>query len=153
MLIFSSDSRGVDVWGPTASVDVKCDALGDIVDDTWVLTNLSIGAKEIIDVRQCFDDLSFIYALGNNQASCHITLVFAVLVGKKNCNSLGAMSAVDEGLDEYVKNRISQNLSGGVISIGKFSRRAWLIGIDIGNVDTAKGVCYGTLTFNMELKK
>jgi len=29
----------------------------------------------------------------------------------------------------------------------------WMTGIDIGNLDVAKGICYGTIHFNMELKR
>ena len=153
MTIFSSDSRGIEAWGPTASVDVKCHALGDIVDDTWILVNFAIGAQEIVDIRQCFSDVSFLYALGNNQSACQMTLTFAILIGRRDCEGDGNTSAIQDGLEAYVKSRISQDVSGGTVSIGNFSRRGWLIGIDIGNLDASKGVCYGTVKFNMELKK
>lgn len=153
MKIFSSDSRGIEAWGPTASVDVKCSALGGIVDDSWILVNFSIGAQEIVDIRQCFSDVSFLYALGNNQSACQMTLTFAILIGKKQCMDHNNTSAIQKGLEAYVNSRISKNISGGTVSIGNFSRRGWLIGIDIGSVDASRGVCYGTVKFNMELKK
>ncbi len=153
MQVFSKDSRGVEVWGPTASVNVKADALGGIVDNTWILVNFAVGAREIVDIRQCFDDVSFLYALGNNQSSCQISLTFAILIGKKWCKGANNTSAIEEGLDAYVKSRVSQRKNAGKIQIGKFSRMGYLIGIDIGNADPMRGVCYGTVHFNMELEK
>ena len=153
MQVFSKDSRGVEVWGPTASVNVKADALGGIVDNTWILVNFAVGAREIVDIRQCFDDVSFLYALGNNQSSCQISLTFAILIGKKWCKGDNNTSAIEEGLDAYVKSRVSQRKNAGKIQIGKFSRMGYLIGIDIGNADPMRGVCYGTVHFNMELEK
>ena len=153
MKVFSSDSRGVEAWGPTASVDVKVDALGGVVDNSWILVNFAVGAREIVDVRQCFDDMSFIYALGNNQSNCQISLTFAILIGTKFCKGNNNTAAIEAGLSAYVSNRISQKTSAGKISIGNFSRMGWLTGIDIGNADVNKGVCYGTVHFLMELKK
>lgn len=153
MIVFSSDSRGLDVWGPTASVDVKVDALGGIVDNSWILVNFSVGAREIVDVRQCFDDMSFIYALGNNQSNCQISLTFAIFIGRNSCKGNDNMSAIASGLESYVSSRISHKISAQNISIGGFSRMGWLTGIDIGNADVGKGICYGTVHFMMELKK
>lgn len=157
MKIFSSDSRPIEAWGPTASVDVKAQALEGVVDKTWILVNFSVGAREITDIRQCFDDVSYIYALGNNQAQCLISLTFAILIGLHNCKGSenGNTAAIENGLSAYVKSRIStedgQNPSP--VTIGGFSRMGWLTGIDIGNLDAAKGICYGTAHFIMELKK
>ena len=153
MKVFSSDSRGVEAWGPTAAVDVKVDALGGVVDNTWILVNFAVGAREIVDVRQCFDDMSFIYALGNNQSNCQISLTFAILIGTKFCKGNNNTAAIEAGLSAYVSKRISQKTSAGKIAIGNFSRMGWLTGIDIGNADVNKGVCYGTVHFLMELKK
>ena len=153
MKVFSSDSRGVEAWGPTAAVDVKVDALGGVVDNSWILVNFAVGAREIVDVRQCFDDMSFIYALGNNQSNCQISLTFAILIGTKFCKGNNNTAAIEAGLSAYVSTRISQRINAGKISIGNFSRMGWLTGIDIGNADVNKGVCYGTVHFLMELKK
>jgi hypothetical protein len=153
MKVFSSDSRGVEAWGPTAAVDVNVDALGGVVDNSWILVNFAVGAREIVDVRQCFDDMSFIYALGNNQSNCQISLTFAILIGTKFCKGSNNTAAIEEGISAYVSNRISQRINAGKISIGNFSRMGWLTGIDIGNADVNKGVCYGTVHFLMELKK
>lgn len=153
MKVFSSDSRGVEAWGPTAAVDVKVDALGGVVDNSWILVNFAVGAREIVDVRQCFDDMSFIYALGNNQSNCQISLTFAILIGTKFCKGNNNTAAIEAGLSAYVSSRISQKTSAGKIAIGNFSRMGWLTGIDIGNADVNKGVCYGTVHFLMELKK
>ena len=153
MVVFSSDSKGVVAWGPTAAVTVKVDALGGIIDNTWILVNFSIGAKEIVDVRQCFDDMSFIYALGNNQSSCQISMTFAVLIGKKSCKGNNNTSSIEYGLRAYERSRISKKTTPGKITIGKFSRMGWLTGIDIGNLDAARGICYGTVNFIMDLRK
>ena len=153
MKVFSSDSRGVEAWGPTAAVDVQVDALGGVVDNSWILVNFAVGAREIVDVRQCFDDMSFIYALGNNQSNCQISLTFAILIGTKFCKGNNNTAAIEAGLSAYVSSRISQRINAGKISIGNFSRMGWLTGIDIGNADVNKGVCYGTVHFLMELKK
>jgi hypothetical protein len=153
MKIFSSNTGKIEAWGPTASVDVKASALGGVVDKTWILVNFSIGAREITDIRQCFDDVSYIYALGNNQAQCAMSLTFAILIGKKNCKGSNNTSAIEKGLSQYVKRRISKKTSPSPVTIGNFSRMGWLTGIDIGNLDAAKGICYGTANFIMELKK
>ena len=153
MKIFSSDSGTVEAWGPTASVDVKVSALGSVINDSWLLVNFAVGAREITDIRQCFDDVSYIYALGNNQAQCAITLTFVIFIGKKLCKGTNNTAAIEAGLSAYVNSRISKKTSPSTITIGNFSRMGWLTGIDIGNLDAAKGVCYGTAHFNMELKK
>jgi len=153
MMVFSSVSRGVEAWGPTASVDVKVDALGGVVDNSWILVNFSVGAREIVDVRQCFNDMSFIYALGNNQSACQISMTFAILIGSRNCKSMNNTSAIGSGLSAYIGSRISKKISAGKVSIGSFSRSGWLTGIDIGNLDANRGVCYGTVHFLMELKR
>lgn len=152
MTVFSSDSRGVEAWGPTASVNVKVEALGGIVDKSWILVNFSVGAREIVDVRQCFDDMSFIYALGNNQSNCQMSMVFAILIGKKKCQGNNNTSAIASGLEAYARSRISKKKSPKKIQIGDFSKMGWLTGIDIGNVDASKGICYGTVHFLMELE-
>lgn len=157
MKIFSSDSRSIEVWGPTASVDVSVPALGSVIDNTWILVNFSVGAREITDIRQCFNDVSYIYALGNNQAQCLISLTFAILIGSQNCKDSenGNTAAIKNGLSGYIENRISteEGQKPSMITIGAFSRMGWLTGIDIGNLDASKGVCYGTVNFIMELKQ
>lgn len=153
MKIFSSDSGTVEAWGPTASVDVKVSALGNVINDSWLLFNFNVGAREITDIRQCFDDVSYIYALGNNQAQCAITLTFVIFIGKKLCKGSNNTAAIESGLSAYVDSRISKKTSPSTITIGNFSRMGWLSGIEIGNLDAAKGVCYGTAHFIMELKK
>lgn len=156
MKIFSSDSRAIEVWGPTALVDVRIPALGGVVNDSWMLVNLAIGAREIVDIRQCFNDVSIIYALGNNQQQCNISLTFAIFVGRKNCIGNGNnMAAIQSGIDAYKNNRIStsQGMNPSTITIGSFSCSGWLNGIDVGNLDAEKGICYGTVYFIMELGK
>lgn len=153
MKVFSSDTGTIEVWGPTASVDVKVSALGGVINNTWLLVNFAIGAREITDIRQCFDDVSYIYALGNNQAQCAITLTFAIFIGKKNCSGSDNTSAITNGISAYVNSRISKKTSPSTITIGSFSRMGWLTGMDIGSLDASKGVCYGTAHFIMELKK
>ena len=157
MKIFSSNTGTIEAWGPTASVDVKASALEGVVDNTWILVNFSIGAREITDIRQCFDDVSYIYALGNNQGQCAMSLTFAILIGLENCKGSenGNTAAIENGLSAYIKSRIStdEGQKPSPITIGGFSRMGWLTGIDIGNLDAAKGICYGTAHFIMELKK
>jgi len=154
MTVFGSDTKSVEVWGPTASVDVKISALSGVINESWLLVNLALGAREIVDVRQCFDDVSYVYALGNNQGQCAMTLTFAIFIGRNSCKGGDDNTkAIKEGLDAYVDNRISQKTSPSSITIGSFSRMGWLTGIDIGNLDASKGICYGTVHFLMELKK
>lgn len=147
MLIFSSDSRGIEAWGPTAAVKVKVAALGGIVDDSWILINFSLGAREIVDVRQCFNEVAFIYALGHNQAECVMTMKFAVMIGRRKCKGRDNTSAMDAGLRQYVLNRISKKTDAQSIAIGNFAGSGWLTGIDIGDVDASKGICYATVNF------
>lgn len=155
--IFSGegDISTLEVWGPTATVNVIIDALGGIVKEDWLLVNLSAGAREIVDVRQCFNDVSVIYALGNNQGQCVMSLTFAIFVGRKNCTGSGPNSntvALAKGFQQYASNRISKKPQRSSITIGSFSRFGWLTGIDIGNLDAEKGICYGTVHFIMELE-
>lgn len=157
MKIFSSDSKGVVAWGPVASVTVKAGSLNEAATGSngWVLTNFSIGAKEITDIRQCFDDVSYIYALGNNQGQCSMTLVFAIFLGKEDCSGPNNTGTIGVGLNEYKVNRIStkRGMSPSPVTIGNFSRMGWLTGIEIGQLDAARGLCYGTVHFIMELDK
>ena len=147
MTIFTSDSRGIEAWGPTASVSVKVSALGSIVDNSWILVNFALGAREIVDVRQCFNEVAYIYALGHNQGACQMTMTFAVLIGSKKCSGRNNTSALKDGLRQYVLNRISKKTKAGTIAIGNFAGSGWLTGIDMGNVDANKGVCYATVNF------
>ena len=147
MTVFGKDSRGIEAWGPTASVDVKCSALGEVVDDSWILVNFSMGAKEIVDVRQCFNEVSFLYALGNDQGQCRMSMTFAILIGRRNCEGENNTGAMHSGLRSYVTNRISKETSAGTIAIGNFAGSGWLVGIEIGNVDAERGLCYGTVNF------
>ena len=149
----SGDSRATEMWGPTAAVVVKVDALGGSVDDDWLLAGAQIGAKEIVDVRQCFNDVSYIYALGNDQNQCLITLQFLIFIGTKFCRGQHNTRAIRTGLKQYVANRISQKTSAQNITIGNFSAKGWLKGIDIGQFDASRGVCSGTLSFIMQLEK
>lgn len=154
MDVFGSKKKSIKVYGPIASVDVKVPALGGVVDDSWILVNMQAGAKEIVDVKQCFNDVSFIYALGNNQSSCAITLVFAIFIGNRDCKGTNNTAAMAAGFKAYVGNRISTD-SGrkpSDIAIGNFSRKGWLTGIDIGQLDPEKGICYGTVHFLMKLE-
>lgn len=152
MEIFSTDSRGVEVWGPTASIDVRVGALGRL-SDSWVLTNISINAKEITDIRQCFGDVSYIYALGNDQRQCAASLTFAVFIGAKKCGSGNNTKALLSGFKSYDSGRISQNKQPSTIAIGNFSCLGWLTGINAGGVDAFRGICYCTVSFIMELPK
>lgn len=152
MRVFGSDSVNIKVWGPTASVTVNVEALGGVVGDSWLLTDFHVGAKEIVDVRQCFNDVSYIYALGNNQAKCELSLTFAIFIGRKNCLQVNNnTSAIDDGIGAYVKNRISNSTETSKITIGDFSSYGWLIGFDIGQVDAVKGICYASVQFIMKL--
>ena len=153
MKVFSAYTDSIEVWGPTASVDVVIEVLEDIVNNDWLLVNLSAGAREIVDVRQCFNDVSVIYALGNNQGQCVMTLTFAIFIGQKNCISVENSNtvALAKGFEKYASKRISKNPQRSSITIGSFSRYGWLTGVDIGNLDAEKGICYGTVHFIMEL--
>lgn len=155
MQVFSKDSRGVEAWGTIASADVKVSALDGVVDNSWILTSFAVGAREIVDIRQCFGDVSFLYALGNKQASCSLTLTFMVLIGRKSCKGNHNMDAVSSGLEAYVFKRIgaSGGRSPSTVEIGGFSRFGWLVGIDIGNVDADKGICQAVVHMNMRLCK
>ena len=77
-------SKPVKAWGPTASVGVQVPALEGIggKGSDWLLEGVQIGAKEIVDVRQCFNDVSYIYALGNDQGQCMISLSFIIFIGR-----------------------------------------------------------------------
>lgn len=151
MTVFTTDSRGVEAWGPTASVDVRISGLGNFIGDSWLLTNMSVGANEIVDVRQCFNDVAYIYALGNRQSSCRMSLTFAIFIGRR-CNSGNENTqAISDGLSAYVKSRISKSNGPISVTVGKFSRMGWLDSIEIGNIDASAGVCSGTLNFIMEL--
>lgn len=149
----SGDNRATEMWGPTAGVVVKVDALGSSVDADWLLSNARVGAKEIVDVRQCFNDVSYIYALGNDQGQCAIVLNFVIFIGTKSCRGQHNTKAIADGLKKYVSNRISQKTSAQNITIGNFSTKGWLTSIDIGQFDASRGTCGGTLSFIMQLEK
>ena len=152
MKVFGSDSGKIKIYGPTASVRVNVKALGGVVGDSWLLTDFHVGAKEIVDVRQCFNDVSYIYALGNNQAKCEISLTFAIFIGRSNCEGENNnTSAIDDGIGAYIENRISNSTETSQITIGDFSSYGWLIGFDIGQLDAVKGICYASVQFIMKL--
>lgn len=153
MTVFSKESE-VQAWGPTASVDVKMSAFGGGLDKASFLVNLSVGAREIADIRQCFNEMTYIYALGNDQSSCKMALTFAVFIGRENCKGNGNNTKIiGDWLDEYEEDRISKKTDPVAVTIGDFSRMCWVEGISIGNVDALRGICYVTISLIMELKK
>lgn len=154
MRVFGSSSKNsTTVWGPTASVAVKVPALGfNSKQDDWILAGISVGAKEIVDVRQCFNDVSYIYALGNDQGRCMLSISLLVFLGSKNCKGKDNTGRMDKSLKAYVKNRVSKHTAANTITIGSFSRKGWLIGADIGQFDMNKATCLVTGTFIMQLE-
>ena len=126
---------------------MKVAALGNVVDDTWILVNFSLGAREIVDVRQCFNEVAFIFALGHNQSECRMSMTFAVMIGRRRCKGQNNTAALHAGLRQYVLNRISKKTDAQTIAIGNFAGSGWLTGINIGNVDADKGICYATVDF------
>lgn len=153
MTVFSSNSSTVEAWGPTASVTVTVPGFTDVVNDSWLLTGFNVNAREITDIRQCFNDMSYVYALGNDQQVCTITLEFVIFIGRKECGDDDNTKSIGMGMADYAKNRISAKgmQSPKTITIGSFSRSGWLSNINIGRLDPSTSVCYGTLTFIMEL--
>lgn len=152
MIVFSSDSKkGVVTWGPTASVSVRVEAIDDVINESWLLTDVRVGAREIVDVRQCFNDKAVIYALGNNQGQSVISLGFVIFIGRKFCKYGNNTVALKNGLGDYFENRISKKPTPTTITIGKFAGEAWLTGIEIGSVDADSGTCRGTLDFIMRI--
>lgn len=149
MKVFSAEAEA-SVWGPIASIVPNISALGSEVNDSWLLEGLRIGAEEITDVRQCFNDIAYIYALGNNQSNCRITLMFVIMAGTRNCMGSDNFSTIDDGLGNYRDSRIS-TMTKSTITIGGMSRTGWLTGIDIGDLDPLTGVCHGVVNFIMEL--
>ena len=152
MDVFGGNGKGVEVWGPAASVEVKAEALGSIIGNSWILEGVNIGAKEIVDVRKCFEDVAYIYALGNDQSRCIIVLNLVVFIGEKDCKKTKGFNAVNEGLTAYYNGRISEKTSPMTIGIGSFVRTGWLIGIDISGLDVDRSLCHASATFLMELK-
>lgn len=144
-------TKPVKVWGPTASVNIEVPALGSVVGNSWVLEGMQVGAKEIVDIRQCFNDVSYIYALGNDQSRCSITLSFVVFIGTEDCKGNNNMSAIKAGLEAYKNSRISKTPTVTHLGIGGFATKGWLIGIDIGQLDAERGLCHGVATFIMQL--
>ena len=146
----SGANKPVKTWGPTASVKVKLSVLDGLVNDTWLLEGLYIGAKEIVDIRQCFNDVSYIYALGNDQSSCLITLNFLVFIGTRGCRGTSNLSVITD--NNYRADRISQHTTPHTLGIGGFAIKGWLKEINIGQLDPERGVCHGTVGFIMQME-
>ena len=147
-------SKPVKAWGPTASVGVRVHALEGIggKGSDWLLEGVQIGAKEIVDVRQCFNDVSYIYALGNDQGQCMISLSFIIFIGTADCLGTNNIQAIQKGVDAYKGSRISQKTAAQEIGIGGFSTQGWLVEMNVGQVDAVRGVCHGVVTFLMQLE-
>lgn len=155
MEVFRTNApKSVRINGPMTKVTVNVPALKSVVGSkstsTWMLMDMHYGAREIVDVRQCFNDVSFIYALGNKQEACVISLKFAVFLG--SCGGGDGTKNIKLGLESYIGGRISNNTKPQTITIGGFSCYGWLTGIDIGQVDIERSVCYATAHFILELK-
>lgn len=150
MDVFSSNGSGVVAWGPVASVNVKLSALQDLIDDSWILISFEFEAKEMTDVRQCFNEVSYIYALGNDQSQSRMTMTFAIFIGAKECKGDNNMTAIGSGFSNYLDNRISKKQKTS-IAIGSFSGSGWVTGLSIGNVDARRGLCYGTVDMIVDL--
>jgi hypothetical protein len=149
----SGDSRATEMWGPTASVSVRVAALDAVVGSSWLLEGVNLSAKEIVDVRQCFNDVAYIYALGNDQRQCSINLQFVVFIGTRHCRGESNTKAIQSGLNSYKINRVSRNTVPLPITIGSFSTKGWLIACNIGQFDPARGLCHAVATFIMQLEE
>lgn len=136
------------VWGPTASITVKAPALGGVVDKSWVLVDMRASAREIADIKQCFDDVSFIYALGNDQAKCVMSLTFLIFISKCGQDQTGNITS---GFESYKQRRIFASPDGEDFSVGNFTRHGWPVGLEIGPVDLKRQACYGTIHYLTEL--
>lgn len=150
MNVFSANQSSVEVWAPPSGVSVSIDGFGE-VGYSWFVSNVTVNAREITDIRQCFNDVSYIYALGNDQRQCNISVSFVVMIGSYKCFGSDALENIDSGLLSYEQNRISQNPVASYITIGGLARRGWLVGIDVTNVDASKGICSATASFIMDL--
>lgn len=153
MFIFN-DQVDVVAWGPTATVRVRIPALEGLINDSWMLTSLSLNAQDIVDIRQCFNDVSYIYALGNDQQRCALSLYFVILLGRRNCRptSTDNFGAISEGLKKFVTTRISNNTAPMALTIGNFSCKGWLTGESVDRVDPDTGIGMGSLHFIMQLE-
>lgn len=140
--------RPIKIWGPAVGIKVKIPALGG---GSWVLSGLSIGAKEITDVRQCFGDISFIYALGNDQDKCRITLDLLIFLGKEYCAIGNNSKAIGSCLSAYSRKRISQMTAPMTVTIGNFSVKTYLVEIGMGNYDADRSLLHCQVSFIMEL--
>lgn len=145
--IFSASSKGVEVWGGTAPIKVDVPQL-TLAGTDYVLADAQISAREIVDVRQCFNDVSYIYALGNDQSQCAMTLKLLAFFIDCNVDNTGDILL---GLKEYSISRISENTSAQTITIGNLSVDGWLVGIDIGNFDVERGYCVVNAHFIIKL--
>lgn len=153
MDIFGKSGGDIAVWGATASVDVQISAIPD-AESTWVLADVRVGAQEIVDVRKCFNDESYVYALGNDQGRCQIVLTFAIFCGtcRSGAGEGRSMEAVGSGLESYKTHRISQKTTPSEITIGGFSTKGWLLSVDVGQMDASTMTCRGVVSFMMDLE-
>lgn len=153
-LIFGQgyDNKQIHVWGPTATVETRIEALSNIEDsDNWALVGMQAGATEIVDVRQCFNDEAYLYAMGNDLGQCRITLLFAVFLSGPECDEKESLKALKDGIDDYVDNRISKRPKRTSITIGELALYGWLSGLNVGSMDPERGVCSVAVTFIWEL--
>ena len=152
MVIFGEDpKKSVHVWGPISSLKVTIDSFPPVESDEWALVGMETAANEVVDIRRCFNDETYLYALGNDQGRCRFSLSFVVFLAGEECDESKAFNALQKGIDDYAANRISKRTKESTATIGGLSLYGWLDGMTVGNMDADRGICYASVNFIMKL--
>lgn len=145
--VFKSSKAAVRVFGPLATESVHISGIDVWNDDRWALIGASYNYREILDVRQCFNDTAFLFALGNNLSAGRMELSFLVFLSEPGCSPGGEFKAIKDAIESYRSERVSNKLSHIEVTIGSCTVSGWLDSMAAGNFDADRGVCVVSFSF------
>jgi len=111
------------------------------------LLSVSTNYEEALDVRRCFNDVTHVFAFGRNVRTSIISVTLICFLGGCGDGNPG-FSDVQKLQESYEFDRLYENPEPMDISIaGHLTMSGFLIGMRVGETNTAQGTTTVTFTF------
>ena len=142
-VIFGADGKSnVQVWGPLVGAEVKMDGIGGLDGEGCALIGFRINAQEIVDIRKCFNDELYLYALGNDDSRGAIELIFLVHLQGGKCDGQSSANPVKAAYESYCSSgRVSKKKGTVSVTVVGINLTGWVSGFYAGDVDPTTGTC------------
>lgn len=118
--------------------------------DNVLLLSFSMQDQETVDIRQCFDESTHIFAFGRNAQACVMEVGFLVfLYNGFDCTQYKWMELQDLR-DRYEKNRVYKLQKPVKIRIDELAASGFLVRMAIGEINPAIKACVVSFTFILD---